>query len=172
MFISNFEEIEVESIWLKIRPHRLPRCTSSLLVAALYLAPSSSAEQVSKLIAHLKKNTENYLRRHPEGMLIITGDFNPTSTRIKSSDIIMATGLRQIVTVPTRNDSILDWCFTNKPNLLSKPVQLPKIGCGDHNALLIKPLNSNQFSNLKTKSQMLRDTRASRLSAFGQRITT
>ena len=70
--MSNFEEIEVESIWLKIRPHRLPRCTSSLLVAALYLAPSSSAEQVSKLIAHLKKNTENYLRRHPEGMLIIT----------------------------------------------------------------------------------------------------
>ena len=86
MFISNFEEIEVESIWLKIRPHHLPRCTSSLLFAALYLAPSSSAEQVSKLIAHLKKNTENYLRTHPEGMLIITGDFNPTSTRIKSSD--------------------------------------------------------------------------------------
>lgn len=74
--------------------------------------------------------------------------------------------------MPTRNDSSLDWCFTNKPNLLSKPVQLPKIGCGDHNALLIKPLNSNQFSNLRTKSQMLRDTRASRLRAFGQWITT
>ena len=170
--LQDFEEIEAESIWLKIRPHLLPRGTSSLLVAALYLPPSSSAEQVSMLIAHLQKDTENYLRRHPEGMLIITSDFNPTSTRIKSSDIIMATGLRQIVTVPTRNDSILDWCFTNKPNLLSKPVQLPKIGCGDHNALLIKPLNSNHFSNLKTKSQMLRDTRASRLSAFGQRITT
>lgn len=80
--------------------------------------------------------------------------------------------MRKIVTVPTRNDSILDWCFTNKPNLLSKPVQLPKIGCGDHNALLIKPLNSNQFSNLRTKSQMLRDTRASLLRAFGQWITT
>ena len=159
--LQDFEEIEVESIWLKIRPHRLPRGTSSLLVAALHLPPSGSVEQVSKLIAHLQKNTENYLQRHPEGMLIITGDFNPTSTRIKSSDIIMATGLRQIVTVPTRNDSILDWCFTNKPNLPSKPVQLPKIGCVDHNALLIKPLNSNQFSNLRTKSQILRDTRAS-----------
>ena len=59
--LQDFEEIEVESIWLKIRPHRLPRGTSSLLVAALYLPPSSSAEQVSKLIAHLQKNTENYL---------------------------------------------------------------------------------------------------------------
>ena len=104
-------------------------------------------------------------------MLIITGDFNPTSTRIKSSDNRQQ-DCGTIVTVPTRNDSILDWCFTNKPNLLSKPGQLPKIGCGDHNALLIKPLNSNQFSNLRTKSQMLRDTRASRLRAFGQWITT
>ena len=51
------------------------------------------------LIAHLQKNNASYL--------YLTGDFNRTSTRIKSSDIIMATGLRQIVAVPTRNDSIL-----------------------------------------------------------------
>ena len=106
-------------------PHRLPRGTSSLLVVAVYHPPSSVAEQNSMLIAHLQNNIENFLASYPEGMVIITGDFNPTSTRIKSSDVTMATGLRQIVTVPTRNNSILDWCFTNKPKLLSKPVQLP-----------------------------------------------
>ena len=76
--------------------------------------------------------------------MIVTGDFNPTSTRIKSSDVTMATGLRQIVTVPTRNDSILDWCFTNKPKLLSYPLQLPRIGRGDHYALLINPVISEK----------------------------
>ena len=75
--------------------------------------------------------------------------------------------------MPTRNNSILDWCFTNKPKLLSKPVQLPKIGSGDHNALLIKPvLNGNQSSNVKAKSKILPDTRVSRLRDFGAWITT
>ena len=64
------------------------------------------------------------------------------------------------------------WCFTNKSKLLSKPVQLPKIGSGDHNALLIKPVNGNQSSNVKAKSQILRDTRVSCLRDFGAWITT
>ena len=170
--LQEFEEIEIESVWLKIRPHRLPRGTSSLLVAAVYHPPSSSAEQNSILIAHLQKNTESYLASYPEGMVIITGDFNPTSTRIKLSDVTMATGLRQIVTVPTRNDSILDWCFTNKPKLLSKPVQLPRIGSCDHNALLVKPVNVNQSSIVRAKSKILRDTRGSRLRDFGAWITS
>ena len=107
------------------------------------------------LIARIQKNIENLLASYPEGMVNITGDFNPTSTQIKSSDITMATGLLQIVTVPTWNNSILDWCFTNKPKLLSKPVQLPKIGSGDHNALLIKPvINGNQSSTVRAKSKV------------------
>ena len=171
--LQDFEDTEIESIWLKIRPHRLPRGTSSLLVAAVYHPPSSVAEQNYMLIARLQKNIENFLASYPEGMVIISGDFNPTSTRIKSSDVTMATGLRQIVTVPTRNNSILNWCLTNKPKLLSNPVQLPKIGSGDHNALLIKPvLNGNQSSNVKAKSKILRDTRVSRLRDFGAWITT
>ena len=104
--------------------------------------------------------------------MIITGDFNPASTRIKSSDVTMATGLRQIVTVPTRNNSILHWCFTNKPKPLLKPVQLPKIGSGDQNALLINPVNGYQSSNVRAKSKILRDNRVSRLREYGAWITT
>ena len=124
------------------------------------------------LIAHLQKNVENYLTSYPEGMVIITGDFNPASTWIKSSDVTIPTGFRQIVSMPTRNNSILDWCFTNKPKLLLKPVQLPKIGSGDHNALLINPENGNQSSNVRAKSKILRDTRVSRLRGYGAWITT
>ena len=52
---------DFESIWLKIRPHRLPRGNSSLWVAAVYPQSSSVAEQNCMLIAHLQKNIENYL---------------------------------------------------------------------------------------------------------------
>ena len=65
---------EIESIWLKIWPNRLPRGTSSLLVAAVYHPPSSVAEQNFMLIAPLQKNVENYLANSPKGMVIITGD--------------------------------------------------------------------------------------------------
>ena len=67
----NFEDIEIESIWLKIRPYRLPRGTSSVLVAAVYHPPSSVADQNSMLIAHLQKNIENFLASYPQRMVIL-----------------------------------------------------------------------------------------------------
>lgn len=88
---QDFEDTEIESIWLKIRPHGLLRGTSSLLVAAVYHPPSSVAEQNAMLIANIQKNIENFLASYSEGMVNITGDFNPTSTRNKSSDVTMAT---------------------------------------------------------------------------------
>ena len=88
---QDFEDTEIESIWLKIRPHSLLRGTSSLLVATVYHPPSSVAEQNSMLIANIQKNIENFLASYSEGMVNITGDFNPTSTRNKSSDVTMAT---------------------------------------------------------------------------------
>ena len=78
--LQDFEDTEIESMWLKIRMHRLSRGTSSLLVAAVCHPPSSVAEQNSMLIAHIQKNIENFLASYPEGMVNITGDFNPTST--------------------------------------------------------------------------------------------
>ena len=56
--------------------------------------------------------------------------------------------------------------------MLLKPVQLPKIGSGDHNSLLINPVNGNQSSNVRAKSKILRNTRVSRLRDFGAWITT
>lgn len=95
------------------------------------LDPSSSAEQNPLLISHIQRNIEAFLNSSPDGLAIVCGDFNPPSTRIKSVDVTMATDLRQILKFPTRNDAILDWCLVNKPNLLSNPVQLPKIGTSD-----------------------------------------
>ena len=51
--IKDYLDSEIESIWLNIRPYRLPRGTSSILVATVYHPPSSSIEQNTLLISHL-----------------------------------------------------------------------------------------------------------------------
>ena len=118
-------------------------------------------------------NIEAFLNSCPDGLAIVSGDFNPLSTRIKSADVTMATGLKQIVKFPTRNDAILDWCFPNKPNLLSNPVQLPKIGTSDHNVFMISPASNIHPSNkMRPKRILVRDIRRSRLREFGAWVTS
>ena len=51
--LQDFEDIEIESIWLKIQPHCLLRGTSSLLVAAAADADSSSTEERRELPSQL-----------------------------------------------------------------------------------------------------------------------
>lgn len=171
--LSGFDDPQVESIWVKVRPHRLRRETSVLLIGTVYHPPSSSAEQNPLLISHIQRNIEAFLNSCPDGLAIVIGDVSPPSTRIKSADVTMATGLRQIVKFPTQNDVILDWCFTNKPNLLSNPVQLPKIGTSDHNALLISLVsNFHPPNEMRPKSIMVRDIRRSRLRQCGAWVTS
>ena len=171
--LPDFDDPQIESIWVKVRPHRLPRGTSALLIGTVYHPPSSSAEQNPLLISHIQRNIGAFLNSCPDGLAIVIGDFNPPSTRIKSADVTMATGMRQIVRFPTRNDATLDWCFTNKPNLLSNPVQLPKIGTSDHNAIMISPVSNIHPSNkMRPKSILVRDIRRSRLREFGAWVTS
>ena len=150
----------------------LPEVNAALLIGTVYHPPSSPAEQNPLLISHIQRNIEAFLK-FPDVLAIVSGDFNPPSTRIKSADVTMATGLEQIVKFPTRNDAILDWCFTNKPNLLSNPVQLPKIGTSDHNAFMISPGSNIHPSNkMRPKRILVRDIRRSRLREFGAWVTS
>ena len=106
---------------------------------------------------------------HPECLVLVTGDFNPTSTNIAPTPFKRSCGLTQIINVLTRDSGILDWCLTNKPKALCAPSQLPKLGSSDHYCVLIK-----QGLRGKTTKQTItrRDTRASCIRAFGSWITT
>ena len=92
--LPDFDDPQIESIWVKVRPHRLPRGTSALLIGTVYHPPSSSAEQNPLLISHIQRNIGAFLNSCPDGLAIAIGDFNPPSTRIKSADVTMATGMR------------------------------------------------------------------------------
>ena len=103
---------------------------------------------------------------HPEGLVLVCGDFNPTSSRITELATRRMTGFTQIINVPTRDSGILDWCLTNHPKLISSPKQLPKIGNSDHYTVFIPSAQSSN-APINTKKRIeKRDLRPSRMRAF------
>ena len=60
-----FESSEIESIWIKARPLRLPRQVSMILVGTVYHPPSSTVEDNQRLLQHIQDNVESFLRDHP-----------------------------------------------------------------------------------------------------------
>ena len=52
----------------------------SILLAVIYHPTSSGALENSELYNHIQSNVDSFLCRHPDAVVIVTGDFNPTST--------------------------------------------------------------------------------------------
>ena len=95
--MSDFEEPDLESVWILVRSYRLPRCASYILVGAVY-HPPSNGDMNERLVGHIDRNC-----------------FNPISTGLKPNYVTYKTGLMQIVKVLTRDTGTLDWVLTNKP---------------------------------------------------------
>ena len=92
-----------ESLWVQLRPTRLPRGISSILLGIIYHPPSASAEDNAKLYEHVNTMVDSYTLRHPECLVLVTGDFNPTSTNIAPTPFKRSCGLTQIINVLTRD---------------------------------------------------------------------
>ena len=57
------------------------------------------------------------LNKQPNVLIIITGDFNPTTTGLDNKDLTQCNHLKQLVNFKTRDTGILDWFLTNRPKL-------------------------------------------------------
>ena len=74
------------------------------------------------------------------------GDLND----LKIEEICDTCKLHQIVKVPTRNNAILDQILTNTNNeFYNDPIQLTKIGGGDHFSVLYRPLVHKKVKAIK-----------------------
>ena len=51
-------------------------------------------------------------------LVIITGDFNSTTTGLKTKDITQRNHLKQLVNFKARNSGTLDWFMTNRPKVV------------------------------------------------------
>ena len=158
-----------ECLWLQLRPRRLPRSVSSVVLAVIY-HPPYAAQDNNNLYNHVKATVDLYSLGHPECLICVVGDFNPNSTNISTAPFKRMCGLTQIVKVFTRDTVILDWCLTNSPKVFSSPKQLPKIGASDHYSVLVAPvIQSSRPSKL---TMLRRNTRPSHIRDFGGWITS
>ncbi len=143
---------EVESLWLLIKPSRLPRGINSIILAAIYHPPKSDDRA---LLSYLIESLDSALSSYPASAIIIAGiaDFN----QFRHSQLCNSFSLKQVVKHATRGSNILDKIFTNASKFYNVPEILPPVGFSDHNSVLLKPLK--QCMNSRS-TRMVRDTRS------------
>ena len=56
-----------------------------IFLGAVYHSVANGEAETATLRDHIQRNMDTYLLKHPNAMVILTGDFNPTSTGLHSA---------------------------------------------------------------------------------------
>uniref|UniRef100_A0A8C9VFB8 Reverse transcriptase domain-containing protein n=1 Tax=Scleropages formosus TaxID=113540 RepID=A0A8C9VFB8_SCLFO len=127
--IKSFCSPDLEYLMLLCRPYWLPREFTAVIITAVYIPPQADTEQALKELYGRIGEQET---AHPEAAIIVTGDFNKADLRT------IAPKLHQHVTCNTREDRVLDRCYTPFPNGY-KSLPRPPFGKSDHCSVLLLP---------------------------------
>ena len=68
-----YEDDELEVVWIKVMPKRLPRTVSCILIACIYYTQQTD---YLKMREHSITSIDAVIRKHPDCGIILTGDFN------------------------------------------------------------------------------------------------
>ena len=71
--LAEMEKDEVESIWVQLRPHSLPRNISIIIVGVVYDSTANGEAENVTLRDHIQKNLDAYFSKHPNAMVILNG---------------------------------------------------------------------------------------------------
>ena len=77
----------MESLWLSLMPHSLPRSISSIILRVVYHSTANGQPN------HIRTNLDSLLMKQPNALVMIAGDFNPTSTGLKLGDLTQSNNL-------------------------------------------------------------------------------
>lgn len=168
--LTEFESPSIESLWLLVRPKKLPRSVSVILLAVIYHSTASRQSQNAELYSHIQCNVDSFLQLHSDALVLVTGDFNFRSTGLDVNHIKRIVGLSHMIKVATRADAILDWCLTNSRDNIFQSVQLPPIGTRDHYTILMKA--QEPPSKPDNSPIWKRDLRDSSIRPFGRCIAS
>ena len=116
-------------MWIYVRPHKLYRGYSCLIVCIVYKPPSSDNDD---FIDHLHTTLDLALNKYPNAGIFLLGDFN----RCPVSSLLRHFTLSQIVKKPTRKSAVLDLILTNMSDICDTPEVIAPIGLSDHNSVL------------------------------------
>lgn len=152
-----------------MRPHSLPRQITSIVLGVIYHSTSNREPENVILRNHIQRNLDALLLMQPNVLVVLTGDFNPTSTGFQTQCITGVNQLKQLVSFKTRDTGTLNWFFTNRPKLFVLS-QLQKVGSSDHYTILAKPVSA-PLTTQTTEKIIVRDLRDSAWRALGRWIT-
>ena len=152
-----------EATWLYLRPHRLPRGFSCIIIGVIYHPPQ---EDDALCMDYLITSLDSALVRFPNAGIILVGDFNRLDYRFLCNH----SNLQQIVKNPTRGNAVLDLIFTNFSRFYSTPEILPGIGLSDHNSLIVRP--STITKKARAEKVLRRTVKPSSKISFGRWISS
>ena len=105
-----------EALWLLLKPPRIPRPYSSVIVVGVYYPPGQSKENEHEMLDYLTQKMDIALdERHSAG-IFVTGDFN----KLDLNPLCRRFNLRKQVKSPTRGKNILDQILTNMSICMTK----------------------------------------------------
>ena len=135
------ESFEVS--WVKIRPKRLTRRISSIIVGTVYHSPSVSD---SSILDCLYESLSTIEALFPDCSLTLLRDFN----RLNCTRLPSTCNLKQIVPFETRGQSKLDLIFTNLSAFYDVPNKLPPLGLSDHDTVSVQPLARQDLPKIRS----------------------
>ena len=158
---SDLESPEHECLWLWLRPHRLPRPLSGIICGVVYF-PEAPAQVQRDRTMYIIETLDSVKTSYPDCGVVLLGDFN---TQV-ISDMLANHNLKQVVTRPTRGNSILDLILTDFSEHYSEPIVSTHLGSSDHGSVHWNPFLSSQRA--KKKRISMRRFPQSAISAFGR----
>ena len=110
-------------MWLWLRPTRLPRPLTGIVVGVVYNPPDRSVEEWERLCGHITSTIDTIRYRNP--------DFNNLNIR----NLMFSQNLKQVVQQPTRGNAILDLIVANLDCFYQSPNVSALLGSSDHNSI-------------------------------------
>ena len=160
--IPNLCTPDVEGLWLRLRPFRLPRELSCIFVGVFFHPPLADNNVLQD---YLISTVDKLLLDHPNAGIMILGDFN----HFDYKTLCRHSSLKQTVKKPTRQSAILDLILTNMHKWYNEPKIISAIGLSDHLSVLTTPaIQTKQPNNVIKKTS--RKTTTSNLVSFGKYV--
>ena len=163
--LHNFHSEQIEVLWVKTRPPRLPRGIPCIITGTLYHPPSANDDIILEYLAKSLTDLEGH---YPECGIILAGDFN----RLQVSRLSHQFRMKQLVNLHTRGNHTLDLILTNLHRFYDKKSLslFPPFGLSDHNVLLLSP-KDRPTSAPKKKVIWKRDMRETRIQELGRYLS-
>ncbi len=154
---------EVETLWIRLNPPRLPRGYNPIVIGSIYHPPKSDDWT---MLNHIMQSLDWIKTKYQNAGLVLMGDFNTLPTqRLKQMY-----SLKQLVTKPTHENSTLDLIFTNMGKFYSEPVHLPPLGKCKHQVIVCSPHPSFKQPVTKKEVKIVRSYSQNSKAMFGYEL--